>query len=192
MKYVALTGGLYSGKTTLATELEKRGYMILSFTDVLKACAATALAPYFGGDYTVEDIKADKANLRTFLQEFGRIIGFDWNPGFVNLALQPWWQAGLPPAVFDNVRFDEQFDTLRPYGFDLVRVSVPFEEQKKRAKKAGVYVRQLRKMLAHPAEAGLSYTPHLDLDGTRPVEELADDILAGAWREGVTLLAKAV
>lgn len=183
-KLVALSGSPYSGKTTLARELERRGYVLLNFTDLLKTYAVEAVKPFFP-ELTVEDIAGDKAYWRPFLQAYGAVIGFDTNPHFVNLSLMDWWKLGANvPAVFDNVRFDEQWEVLQPYGFELFHLSVPWEVQKKRARAAGVDGWTLRRILKHEAENGLS-VPAVHLDGTMPVSELADLVERGRLSEMV-------
>jgi hypothetical protein len=176
MDKVALKGRAFSGKSTLAQELVRRGYFDIQFSDSLKRVAISMLEPYFP-ELTLEEVKATKKYYRHFLIELGHLIGFDWDPAFVNIALQPWWQEGAPSrAVFDNVRFDAQFEALLPYGFELVEVVAPEDVRWSRAKQAGMTKREFNKLLKDPTEGAVTL-PGLELDGTAPVEELA------AWVE---------
>lgn len=175
MKLVALTGPIYSGKTSLAVELEGRGYMRVMFNDLLKAYAATGLSSC-GVPTSLHDILTNKAKYRAFLQELGDLIGFNNNPEHVHKALFSWVIAGRPPCVFDNVRTDEQADVVRSLGFQIVRLDLPSTVQIERAGALGVRWDVLQSQLIHPIERGISHWD-LALDATEPLTYNADLIV---------------
>ena len=177
MKLVALNGKPYAGKTALAEALMRRGYMFLPFNDILKDIAVQLLEPYIP-DLTVAEIKLLKGKYRPFLQELGTLIGFDYDPMFMNIALKPWWEAGMPKAVLDNVRFPGQFEVLKPYHFKLVQVDAPEEVRKARARALGVTMREFTKANKHQAEQSEGLCYDLTLSSVLDVEELADMVEA--------------
>src|SRR5258706_3413216 len=182
MKYIALNGPIYSGKSTLAEELTKRGYMPIIFTDLLKQLYAAALT-LAGRPTTVEDIKARKDYFRRALQDFGAHIGFDDDPHFVSIALRPWYAAGRPPMVLDNPRTDEQAEALHKHGISVVKLDLSQESQERRAQAKGVSKERLDEMMAHPCELGISEylidgllpaTVPVSILGRHGIEGLAD------------------
>lgn len=175
MKYVALTGPIYSGKTSLAEELEGRGYMRVQFNDLLKSYAARALIKC-GVTTHLSDILTNKTKYRAFLQELGELIGFNDQHKYVHEALARWVIAGQPPCVFDNVRTDEQADTVRSLGFQIVRLDIPIMEQENRALDLGVAPSALQSHLRHPIERGTSHWD-LALDATESITYNADLIV---------------
>ena len=58
--------------------------------------------------------------------------------------------------VFDNVRTQAQFDILKQYGFQLVRVTVNPITQMNRATLAGVSVQELYRVSEHTIENNLA------------------------------------
>lgn len=178
MNLVALNGPPYAGKTALAEELERRGYLLLPFNDILKDITVQMLEPYVP-DLSVAEIKLLKGKYRPFLQELGTLIGFDDDPMFMNIALKPWWEAGMPKAVLDNVRFEGQYEVLQPYHFKLVHLDAPTEVRKARAKALGVTAREFTKANKHAAEQQLlsRYDLHLSSVSLTAVE-LADMVEA--------------
>lgn len=157
MELIAISGPMYSGKTTLALSLkEQHGYMHINFTDTLKAEVVHALRAV-GISTTVERMHQNKKRYRGVTQELGTLLGFDTDPEWVIKALKPWFDAGRPKAVFDNVRTIEQFLTLKPYGFELVELRVTYVAQATRAFALGVTPIELEKALDHPIEAGLQH-----------------------------------
>ena len=90
---IALVGKAYTGKTAIAAELrDHHGFTILSFTDHLKSLAAFALNSVTTPGarmLTVADILADKPKYRRFIQEFGSLIGFETDPGWMSPFTSP-------------------------------------------------------------------------------------------------------
>jgi hypothetical protein len=129
---VALTGPMYSGKTTLANVLEREHHFInINYTRIIKQLAcdmlnAVSYAEFMGlGDeVNVSDIEAHKAQYRGFLQEIGTLCGFD-NGGFVDKVCENLDQYPYGQAVFDNVRFESQYLKLKEKGFVLCRFVDP-------------------------------------------------------------------
>ncbi len=176
---IALHGPMYSGKTSLAHELvSSHGFTLVNYTDYLKELAASALS-YIGVTTTVEQIKADKAKYRSFLQNLGTLVDFD-NGAYVERCLVEQaadeWGFGLEEnIVFDNVRTQAQFDILKEYGFQLVRVTVNPITQMNRATRAGVTVQELHRVSAHGIENGLAYQDgEIEVNGAVALMALAD------------------
>lgn len=179
MKYIALTGPQYSGKTRLSAEMAKRGYLYINFSDVLKQHLTLALSAV-GVSVTVQDIHQDKPKYRRLLQEFGSLVNFDRDPYFITKSLQPWFELDRPPAVFDNVRFLEQYVHLYAYDFKLVQLNIGKVSQYRRAKllHPELTIPQFQADHQHQAEAGIDGAwIDLMLDATQPVEYLAEDII---------------
>lgn len=174
--HIALTGAIGSGKTTLAKELQQRyGYTLINFTDHLKDLAAACLSPYVYT--TVDDIKNNKAKYRGFLQEFGDLIGFTDHPDYIGDVLSPWYLAGQPAAVFDNVRSPQQAKILKNYGFTLVKLDVPREVIEQRN-----YGRATVQQYGHAIERGLDDGIDLTIAGVGSAEYVAW-LLAGGGLE---------
>ena len=169
MKYIALTGPMYSGKTTLAMALQERGYLKIGFADQLKQYACEALEAV-GVYATVRQMNENKQVYRAFLQSLGTLVDFDTDPAHIENAIAPWVERGRPKAVFDNVRFNQQANTLHGYGFKLVQIRVGLSVQYDRAAALGVTSEALEIMMRHSCEQGVS-NPYISIDGTRSVEE---------------------
>jgi dephospho-CoA kinase len=180
MNYVALSGQSLVGKTTLAQALEQRGYLLVNFTDILKERLAYVLTA-LGCPTSVEDIKDRKPLYRTLLQSLGRVVGFDRDPRFVQEALEQWVHSGYPRAVFDNVRTFEQYAVLRSCGFHVVRLEAPIGTLLERAARQGLSAQEYLAHLEHPVEHDeqLAASAALILDATRPVDELAEEVMHG-------------
>lgn len=177
MKYVALTGAAYAGKTTLTKALVQKGYMPIIFSDLLKQMAVDALRAV-GTLVTVDEIQDEKARYRPFLQHLGVLTGFDEGGIYVIRALEAWRQQGRPAAVFDNVRTDQQAMALMSQGFRIVQLDLERAEQVARAISLGATVRQFELAMMHDVERGINTDlADLRLDATRPVAALVDDIV---------------
>jgi hypothetical protein len=173
VELIALSGAPCAGKTTVGRELEKRGYLFIDFSDIIKQEAAKALTAA-GMPTTVEEIRANKPKYRAFLQELGVLIGFDTDPKYVwhSLGVYGWHDGKL--AVFDNVRTAEQFQVLQPLGFKLVRIEADFETRATRAEqKYGVSPEEFIEQETRPIERGLGLDPDVVLDS-----RLSPDFLA--------------
>jgi hypothetical protein len=155
MKYIALTGQIASGKTAVAKALEAKGYMLISYTDLLKKYTVKALAG--AGFYiTLEGILANKEVYRGLLQELGAVVGFDTGSTFVAEALAEWVSLGRPPAVFDNVRTDAQADCIADYGFTVVELGAHLGTRTARIRAAGEEPARVLLRGNHPIERGIS------------------------------------
>jgi hypothetical protein len=186
---LALHGPMYSGKTTLSRALvAAHGFTLVNYTDYLKELASRALS-HIGMYTSVEQIKADKTHFRAFLQDLGTLLGFD-EGAFVEQCLfeqaaTVWTgpqEAALPERiVFDNVRTPAQFAILQRYGFHLVRLFIPTDEQVRRALEAGATIPELVRVGQHSIETPLPpQDGEIILDATLPTEVLADALLRRA------------
>jgi hypothetical protein len=135
MPLIALHGEFLSGKSTLAKRLAYDGFMVVSYTNLLKEYAAKALTAC-GIPTTLEDILADKERYRPFLIELGTLLGFDQGFGIRDQIIP--LIAGQEFVVFDNVRFPAQMNILAEYGFRLVRIITPEVVRLERAYAAGL------------------------------------------------------
>lgn len=120
MLRLALHGPKLSGKSTLAIELEARGFQRLNFTDLIKELFC-AWADLWGVSITVEDIYADKEAYRPDLIAFANAAGFD--DGFGVEMLIDQIDPNATGVVFDNVRTEAQWKLLKAAGFTLVRLT---------------------------------------------------------------------
>lgn len=143
---VALCGDFYAGKSTLACTLGERGWTVLDHTGLLKRLASDALR-FTGKTVSVDELNRDKPRYRSFLKEFGSVIG--WDEGFgVERCIDEWTEQGRPvPVVLDNVRNEAQWRPLERLGFTLVRLVVPGHIIEQRARDLGVSRESLREML---------------------------------------------
>lgn len=172
---IAITGTIYSGKTTLAKHLrDKYGFIHVNFSDVLKRYACMALEGV-GVKVRVSDIVNNKDRYRAFLQELGVLMDFDTNPEFVYEAVTP-HSFTTQPVVFEAVRTKEQADTLHSLGFKIVKLCLPKDEQIRRARDLGVDGTKLLIQLMHPVEQGFDNFD-LTLDATQPIEYNAETIV---------------
>lgn len=182
MLRLALHGGLYSGKSTLASALRERGFAYVNYTDMLKELVVVALNA-IGVEVTIEQLRAEKAKFRNYIIETGIICGFD--DGYLipeilaKLATMP-DQA----VVWDNVRFPAQMDLLLPHGYRLVRLTTPLAIRQARAKAKGVSAAEFRAALKKPTEKPLPVYPgevsiSVDGDMDAVIQELTVRLLQG-------------
>jgi hypothetical protein len=170
MELIALTGAPCSGKTTVARELEKRGYLFIDFCDIIKQIAAEVLTNA-GVPTTVELVRANKDHYREFLQALSEQIGFNTNPAYVYRALSEYGFSGCAHkyAVFDNVRTPEQFAVLKGLGFHLIRIWASESTRSARAwEKYGTEPENFLNQGSHPIEKGFGLDPEIEIDGSMP------------------------
>lgn len=160
MKRIALTGAIASGKSSVARALGERGYLVVEHADVLKQLLVDALAS-IGVVLTLEEIKANKAQYRTLLQEWGSAIGFD-SGRYIGYALREagWNEAEqdfkADRAVIDNVRTDAQAEAAKAWGFQVVRLNVSDYTRWDRLRASGVSATKIGQHESHPIERGIS------------------------------------
>jgi len=161
---LALHGGLFSGKSTLATALEARGFVYVNYTRYLKVLYARSLRAV-GIQMSADDVERDKERERPHIISFGSRIGFD-KGNFVEECLDEEasirhdeYTALADDIVFDNVRFDAQMEKLLTHGFRLVRITTPLSIRKERALAKGLTLSQFADRVEDPSEAPLSYFP---------------------------------
>lgn len=183
---LALHGGLFSGKSTLAKELTAREFTLVNYTDYLKELYARSLRAV-GIDITKEQVIQNKEQERPHIISFGTRIGFDQG-NYVEEALDE--EAtdpgqlcssdgdGLyPDIVFDNVRFPAQVEKLLNYGFRLVRVNTPVAIRQERALAKGITQAQFLQRMSDPSEDPLPYFPgevSLSVDGD--IDKILQDL----------------
>jgi hypothetical protein len=170
---VALTGDMYAGKSELARALGRRGYHVVDFSDLLKQYAVCALNAC-GIPVRLEDVKRDKACFRPFLQELGGRIGFNSDQKYIDESLSTW--DGESKVVFDNVRTEAQWSSLREKGFVLVEVRARKGVREERSSRAGVSPGCLEGVMRHPVEGRLRGCGSVVLDGADSPEENASYI----------------
>jgi dephospho-CoA kinase len=125
MLRLALTGGLMSGKSSLARYLvNEHGFHYVNYTDLIKEFASVALAEV-GMQVSVADIHADKERYRPFLIALATLLDFDHGYGIDEIVKLLDAQKA-DKVVFDNCRFDPQFEKLQAAGFRLVRITTPY------------------------------------------------------------------
>lgn len=133
---LALLGKAYTGKTTIALELERRhGYVVAYFNDYLKWLTAYALqvtSPHNHPHY--EEMLANKAKYRRLYQEFGAAIGFDSDPTWIKEFIRDlpdevtgnFWQRNQKPCVIDCLRSEVQVLGARAMGVKIVGVDATY------------------------------------------------------------------
>lgn len=172
----ALHGPMFSGKTTIAQLLEERhGYTWLNYTDFGKELCAHALSALLGRTVTQAEVVARKNEWRDFIIQALRIYGFDEGAGVDELLER----TGEEHIVFDNVRYQSQWDKLQPHGFTLVRLVISGEEQKRRAGQAGMDLMTFLRVCGDSSECPLTFQDEevtLYVDGKTP-QELAQQLL---------------
>lgn len=156
---VAITGGLFTGKTTLAEYLrDEHGFKYISYTDMLKTFAQEALHAV-GLDVSIAEMKANKEKYRAFIIALGHLIDFDNGYGLEELADTIRAHAPHDNIVLDNVRFEAQMDILERHGFRMLRVVTPIQERRRRARAVGLGLAEFNKRVADPTEQPLVYRP---------------------------------
>lgn len=184
---IAICGAAGTGKTTLAEHMAvHHGWSRIGYNDLLKEWLATSLSNYAPEEVTVEDIIENKEKYRNLLQLFGDAVGFNEGNG-VEQAHEEWAAYHNNSVIFDNVRFQAQYERLKPYGFVLVEL---VREQPRSvfatdvlAKALGMYTYTPKSVLtdqkaaAHPAEHQ-KLVPDFTLNATgKSVEDVADILL---------------
>jgi dephospho-CoA kinase len=157
--WVAITGGIFTGKTTLAEYLrDEHGFKYVSYTDMLKTFASEALAAV-GLEVSVEAMKADKEKYRHFIIALGHLIDFDNGYGLEQLAETIKATCPNENVVVDNMRFEAQMDILERHGFRMLRVVTPIQERKRRARAFGLTAEAFQQRTSDPTETPLAYRP---------------------------------
>jgi hypothetical protein len=179
---LALHGGLLSGKSTLATALEERGFAYINYTRLLKQYAVGALEAC-GITTSLMMIEADKEKYRRFLIELGDQLGFDHGFG-IDETLAPIIK-NEDRLVFDNVRFPAQMDKLVALGFRMVRIDTPMAVREERAAARGMSVDYFLQRTDSYSEVPLPEYPgeiRLSVDG--PMDDVLV-ALAGVLTEAI-------
>lgn len=123
---IGITGGKYSGKSTVAARLSTQGFERLSFAATLKAMALTLLGNVGMSFNEIRAAELDKeaimprlgVSYRTLLQT----LGTDWGRDTINTDL--WLLCAKQHVkaladkniVFDDVRFESEAEFIRERG----------------------------------------------------------------------------
>lgn len=129
---IALFAPLYSGKTAVADYLEREyGYTRVAFANEVRYLVVDMINLVHekaGLDpITVDDLNANKATFRPFLQWLGTDYVRD------HLGARDFWVDRLKeriatidgPVVVDDMRFPNEAEAFRKLGFRFVRVDAP-------------------------------------------------------------------
>ena len=180
---IAIFGRFCAGKTTLATELaDSYGYVPVSMAANMKWIVKQVYGTIDKSEQVnviTQDGDVREITIRQALQGVGeRMKEIDrdfWLKWFLSdcEAIPPDY-----PLVMDDARMLFEADVLRERGWLLVRLTVPEGVRAERHLKLyGRYPTDIEKN--HPTETQVDgITPDIDLDGTRPAEELADILVA--------------
>lgn len=171
---IALAGGPWAGKSTLARVLRKEyGFFAIDTSRQLKELASTALAAV-GRTVSAYDMEEDKQRYRAFLEEFGTVLGIDDGWSFLRCFYDPVEsQLGTQCVVVDSVRTNSQAATLAAYGFVTIELLLTADIRRERARSFGVSSEDFERTMSHAVEQPLSRdVVGIHLPGTLPVETL--------------------
>lgn len=148
----ALHGPMFSGKTTLARLLMlDHGYTWLNYTDFGKELCAKALSALLDREVTRQEVIERKNEWRDFIIQALRIYGFDEGNGVDEMLS---WTTD-EHIVFDNVRYQSQYDKLKAHGFILVRLVISDHEQMLRANQTEMPVTDFLRLREESSECPL-------------------------------------
>jgi hypothetical protein len=198
---IAICGKRKLGKSTLAKYMvEQYGWYHIDYVGILKEWMVDAInerreligLPYL----SVEEVEKDKEKYRPLLQILGVEFGFDQGNG-VGEALVRWRKGReerTQPVIFDNVRFQAQFDRLKDYGFVLVKLVGPRENELLRREDfvalGDNYMRRPREVDMHPAE-NQELRADIEISANNTLEDLADILLRLSGKVKVSQYATA-
>lgn len=151
---IGIAGKIASGKTTLAHTISGVwGIPVIPLAKALKDDVTEALSAA-GLACAVQDIVPQyKREMRGLLQ--------DWGLLFRKLNGEDYWvkrmlaAAGKKPCIVDDVRFVNEFDSLRKHGFLLVRLEIAAPTQEAR----------LHELYPDTPMSQLQHVSETDLDG---------------------------
>lgn len=120
MTIIGLLGKAYSGKTTIAKQLETKGFKRLAFADQLKAFAKE----YF--HLTDEEIESKPPHVRTILQGLGSLIREQFDPGlFIEEVFNRIKYSGGSLFVIEDIRLEEEASFIKEIGGIVIKVECP-------------------------------------------------------------------
>lgn len=118
---IALAGNVESGKSTIAQELQKRGYHFLNYTELIKKEVANAMADV-GVTSTFEEaldkLHNEKEFYRPLLIAWADTTG--WSTGERLKGLLDSLQTD--DVVLDNIRFLRQAEIVKAAGFFVLKL----------------------------------------------------------------------
>jgi hypothetical protein len=174
MARFAFHGPLKSGKTTLALALQAAaGHRFVDYTGSIKRRLAEAMT-VAGRPTTEAEIVRDKEQWRELIVPFATKLGCDYGNGVFEALRDVFGERVEYPQniAFDNVRFQSQYDKLKPYGFILVRLSIYPLEQERRVLAAGGTLEQLRALRTQDTERPLpTQRGEIRLNADTPTED---------------------
>lgn len=176
MLKLAIHGPLKSGKSSLAQALQDRGFQVLNYTDLLKQYLSEALAA-IGIQVSVEEMHADKEKYRQLLIEFATVIGFDDGFGIDRMLSEI--KPDAEGVVLDNVRFQKQYDLLKPEGFVLVRLTTPERVRLARARGEGMLRSEFEQYATQKTEQPLPEQPgEIKLNVSGNMDKVVENLTA--------------
>ena len=201
---VGISGKIATGKSTLAMEIMKhakpgtevRPSRKLALADELKLTVGKMLYPWahqqvgFPRDGIVLDwLNANKSRLRGTLQEVGLLMREEIGESYwVDKMLTKVynggkWRPGGFIGVVDDVRFRNEFRTLREAGFLMVRL-FPGDMEKYLQRRSELYPLFTMAQAGHPSEWDLDAEDNFDimLDCTKPFLKVWADYYSQAQR----------
>ncbi len=156
---LGLVGWMRSGKDSVADWLiEHYGYRKMGFAVALKAEVAR------GAGYPIEEL--DKEPVRSQIRQVLQVWGTEFRRGqdpdyWVKQAedhINCWGGVDPHPLVFTDVRFQNEIDMLREYGFLIVHVDMPWWQVRDYFAERGKRLSEIEAMLSHPSEQEWQHT----------------------------------
>lgn len=118
---VALSGNIGSGKTSISSEFEKRGYYLLNYAELIKQEVAKGMACLkvtSSQQEALEKIKSQKEFYRPLLVAWADCCGFSDGEKLKKILLT----LKDENIVMDNIRFLKQAEIVKKYGFVILKL----------------------------------------------------------------------
>lgn len=187
---LALAGGMFAGKSTIADALTEYGYVRMSFAAALKNVAALAYGTVDKSEYyETTSLDGDLRDLsgRQILQGVGQAIKQVDRNFWIRCFLRDAKRYGGAPLIVDDMRFIFEMEALRAEGWFIVGIDTHMTTRLDRAKKITGRLPSSDE-LGHESEVEIPKViedADLIVDGTADPYENAVRILE-AWKSSVT------